>query len=57
MPQKGDRREEGGQKKVWHHELGWVNSETLGWDGHRNGSLSDDEIQAEFDMESARVRL
>lgn len=30
MPQKGDRREKGGKKQVWHHELGWIPLELSG---------------------------
>ncbi|UXT22541.1 hypothetical protein FY140_17645 [Agrobacterium tumefaciens] len=57
MPKKGDRRTEDGKKETWHHELGWVGSEMLGWDGNRPHRMTDDEIQAEIDMATAEVKL
>ncbi|MBX5021171.1 hypothetical protein [Rhizobium lentis] len=51
MPQKGDRREEDGKKKVWHHELGWIDVEWSEW------GANDDEVQAQLDVDSAEVKL
>lgn len=52
MPQKGDRREEDGKKKVWHHELGWISNERPEW-----GWSEEAEAQAQLDMDTAEAFL
>ncbi len=52
MPQKGDRREEDGRKKVWHHELGWIDVEWSEW-----GWSEEAEAQAQLDIDTAECGL
>lgn len=52
MPQNNERREQDGQKEVWHHELGWISGEQREW-----GWSEEDEAQARLDMDDAEAFL